>query len=286
MMIVAAALGICIGIILGALGGGGSILTVPALVYALGQPIDLAITESLVIVGITSAVALVTRARAHQVKWGAGICLGAIGGIAAWVGTALARLVDPDAALAAFAVLMVIVSFSLVRRTRKPRRASCERQPDAVSVTTAGNAPRLALVSQPVSTNRQTRVMPSYKSAVKVGAAGIIMGILTGFFGVGGGFVIVPVLVIALAYPMPIAVGTSLLVITLNSAIALTARWTPDALDWSVIVPVTGAAIIGALVGKRLALKVSERTLTRSFAGFLIAVAVYVGLRSIGLAAG
>ncbi|ABG99942.1 possible membrane protein (plasmid) [Rhodococcus jostii RHA1] len=292
MLISAIVLGICIGISLGALGGGGSILTVPALVYVLSQPLQIAVTESLVIVGITSIVAAISHARAGRVKWRAGISLGAVGGVAAWAGTALGRLADPNVALGAFAILLSAVSISLVWRTRPSKLARKRTRNPAVGV--ANRLPALAVVpaSTPAETTAtQLEASPGprterYLTAGKVLTAGIAIGVLTGFFGVGGGFVIVPVLVIALGYPMPIAVGTSLLVITLNSAVALAARSSHDALDWSVVLPVTASAIVGALVGKWLALRTSEKTLTRAFAVLLVAVSVYVGLRSSGLLPG
>lgn len=291
MLIVAAiVLGICIGVALGALGGGGSILTVPALVYVLGQPLQIAVTESLVIVGVTSLFAVISHARADQVRWCAGVALGAIGGVAAWAGTALGRLVQPNVALGAFAVLLLAVSISLVHRTMKPK--SVKQPAQNLSVVHPGKLHKPPLVGASTAAKTATHTIDAdrpiprihpYKTALKVLLAGITIGILTGFFGVGGGFVIVPVLVIALGYPMPIAVGTSLLVITLNSAVALTARTGHGALDWSIILPVTAAAIVGGLLGKILAQRISERTLTRAFAALLVAVSIYVGLRSSGL---
>ncbi|WP_338889328.1 sulfite exporter TauE/SafE family protein [Rhodococcus sovatensis] len=292
MLISAIGLGIFIGISLGALGGGGSILTVPALVYVLSQPLQIAVTESLVIVGITSIVAAISYARAGRVKWRTGISLGAVGGVAAWAGTALGRLVDPNVALGAFSILLLVVSISLVWRTMPFKSATKRTQNPAVGVATRLPAFAAVAAAAPAqATTTQLEASPSprtqrFLTAAKVLIAGITIGVLTGFFGVGGGFVIVPVLVVALGYPMPIAVGTSLLVITLNSAVALAARSSQDALDWSVVLPVTAAAIVGALVGKWLAAKTSEKALTRAFAVLLVMVALYVGLRSSGLLPG
>lgn len=293
MMIFAAiVLGICIGVALGALGGGGSILTVPALVYVLGQPLQIAVTESLVIVGITSLFSAIAHARASQVRWRAGVALGAIGGVAAWAGTALGRLVPPNVVLGTFAVLLLVVSISLVRRTMKPK--SVYQPTDSLQGNDPGKLHELTMVATStiaktvaptIAAGPSPRVHP-YKIAIKVLLAGVVIGILTGFFGVGGGFIIVPVLVIALGYPMPIAVGTSLLVISLNSAVALTARTGHGALDWSIILPVTVAAVVGGLLGKILAQRISAHALTRAFAALLVAVSIYVGLRSSGLLPG
>ena len=113
-------------------------------------------------------------------------------------------------------------------------------------------------------------------------ATATAVGLLTGFFGVGGGFALVPALVLALSFPMPVAVGTSLLIIAINSATALAARATEGMhIDWPVIGIFTAAAIAGTLFGSRLVTKVAPHHLTRAFALLLIAVALYTATRSI-----
>ena len=107
-----------------------------------------------------------------------------------------------------------------------------------------------------------------------------MVGFLTGLLGVGGGFIIVPALVMVLGYPMPIAVGTSLLVIAINSATALAARVGHQTFHWSVIVPFTVAAVAGSLVGHRVAERVRPETLARAFSVLLVAIAGYVAVRS------
>ena len=120
------------------------------------------------------------------------------------------------------------------------------------------------------------------RQALKVAAAATGVGLLTGFFGVGGGFVIVPALVLALGFEMPAAVGTSLLVIAVNSASALTARLGGGiSLDWPLLGVFTLAALAGALAGNRVASRVSPSRLTAAFTGLLIAVAVYSLCRSL-----
>jgi uncharacterized protein len=255
-MLFAVALGVLIGLSLGALGGGGSILTVPALVYVLNEPARAATTESLVIVGITALVAAVGHSRAGHVRWAAGLTVGLIGVVASYAGTALNRSVDPDVLLLAFAGLIVIAAAAMLMRIRGGgSQASSEHA--AVGAGAHGAV-----------------------TAAKVVAAGLLVGFLTGFFGVGGGFVIVPALVMALGYEMPIAVGTSLLVIAINSAAALLARAGHETLHWSVIIPFTLAAIVGSLAGKRVADKVSPLALTRAFVVLLFVVAIYVAVRS------
>ncbi len=118
------------------------------------------------------------------------------------------------------------------------------------------------------------------RTGAKVVAAGLVVGFLAGLLGVGGGFIIVPALVLALRYAMPVAVGTSLVVIAINSAGALLARAGHEQFHWSVIIPFTVAAIGGTLVGKQIADRVAGATLTRVFAVLLVVVAAYVAVRA------
>ncbi|QIS18027.1 sulfite exporter TauE/SafE family protein [Nocardia terpenica] len=281
MILAAVALGAGIGVCLGALGGGGSIITTPVLVYLLDQPFSMAITQSLVIVGISAGVTAIAYARTGHVKWGVGVALGAVGGMAAWGGAALGRLVPAETTLAGFSVLMVLVALSLLKRSTPARRASPRSR---VAVAARSGSATGAVESGTVAEESGTVAgKPAARAALEVVLAGLLIGLLTGFFGVGGGFVIVPVLVIVLGYPMPVAVGTSLLVIALNSATALLARAGHEAIDWSLVLPVTVAAILGSVAGKHLALRISEQTLTRGFATMLLVIAVCVGVRSSGL---
>ena len=115
---------------------------------------------------------------------------------------------------------------------------------------------------------------------VRVAIAGTIVGLLTGFFGVGGGFVIVPALVLALGFTMPEAVGTSLLVIAINSTVALSTRLEAGAIEWHVVIPFTVASLIGVVVGGRLASTRDSTSLQRWFVGLLVAVAAYTAVHS------
>ena len=115
---------------------------------------------------------------------------------------------------------------------------------------------------------------------LRVIVAGTIVGLLTGFFGVGGGFVIVPALVLALGFTMPEAIGTSLLVITINSAVALTTRLQAGAIEWGTVIPFTVASLLGVIVGSRLAHTRDSSSLQRWFVGLLVVVAVYTAARS------
>ena len=293
-LILAAILGVVIGISLGALGGGGSILTVPALVYALGQSPHSATTASLVIVGITAAAGAAAHARAGRVKWSAGTGFGVAGIAASYAGTALNRRMDPNALLLAFAALMLVTAVAMLLRSR-PRDSKAveiptQPLPETVPMTrhrlpygdaaaalppASGDSVRPATVSP----KRATAFGPALLG--KVVLAGVAVGFLTGFLGVGGGFIIVPALVMVLGYPMPVAVGTSLLVIAINSAAALAARVGHQTFHWSVIVPFTLAAIVGSLAGRRASERMRPDTLARAFSGLLIAIAIYVTVRSL-----
>ncbi len=256
MIATAIAIGLGVGLVLGGLGGGGSVLTVPALVFLLGEPPHSAATASLVIVGISSVIGLLVRARAGQIRWVSGFGFGAIGALTAVGGTVLSRRLNPHVLLLAFAALILLAALFMLRPTAEPT---------AAPAGTEFARCRFARVARPAT----------------IVVAGAAAGLATGLFGVGGGFLVVPALVVALGWPMPVAIGTSFLVIVINSAVSLSARITTDSFDWRVIIPVTLAAIIGTLLGKTVADRMSGRSLSRAFAALLVAVAAYTATRSV-----
>lgn len=239
-LILALVAGGVVGLALGALGGGGSVLAVPALIYLLGFTPAAATTASLIIVTATSATALYAHAAAGHVRWKAGTAFAAAGIVpAALAGAAAARLPQP-VLTAAFAGIAALAAMKMLS-----------------PAPSAGAA-------------RQVR-------QVKAAGTGAGLGALTGLLGVGGGFLAVPALVTVLAFEMQAAIGTSLLVITTNSLASLVTRSGGAAgVDWVVMAPFTGAAILGAWDGKRLAAKVSGPLLQRLFAGVLLAVAAFM----------
>jgi hypothetical protein len=264
--------GLLVGLLLGALGGGGSILAVPALVFLLGEDPQQATTGSLVVVGVTALVALVPHARRGHVRIGQGLVFGALGTAGSFIGTMGSALVPEAVLLIAFAALMGVVAFLMVRRSRGPTLAAGGPARGGDGPAGAGETyaagPRL-LSLRPFSCD--------WPRLAKVLVAATAVGLLTGFFGVGGGFLVVPALVLGLSFPMPVAVGTSLLVIAVNSATALAARAGADVhLDWLLIAGFTAAAVAGALVGGRLATKLPGRHLSRAFAALLGVLAVWV----------
>ncbi|OLZ73444.1 integral membrane family protein [Streptomyces sp. IMTB 2501] len=237
VVVLALSAGAVIGLALGALGGGGSVLAVPALIYLLGFTPVAATTASLVIVTVTSATALSAHARDGQVRWRTGLLFAAAGIGPAMLGGALAGHLPGAALTVAFAVVAAAAAVRMLR----PRS----------------------------SAQNTVQVRPG-----RAAAAGAGLGAVTGVLGVGGGFLAVPALVNILGMRMRAAVGTSLLVITVNSLAALVMRaGTAGGLDWGVIGPFAGAAVLGAWDGKRLSARLPGHVLQRVFALVLLTVA-------------
>lgn len=268
-VILAVAAGALIGLSLGALGGGGSIMAVPVLVYALGQSPAQATTGSLVVVGVTSLSAAVAAYRAGNVLLGHGVLFGvvAIGGAAA--GARAATRVPEDVLLAAFAALMLLVGSVMAWRQLRDHRGA--RRPRAAK----------AVLDDPVITFTPTFSCHCPR-ALKVLVTATGVGLLTGFLGVGGGFLVVPALTLALGMPIGYAAGTSLVVITLTSAAALVVRSEIGvAPDWTPVLALTAAAALGGVVGAGLADRTDTTRLSAAFTALVLGVAVYTAVRSI-----
>ena len=263
--LLASPLGLLIGLSLGALGGGGSILAVPALVYAAGQSAKGATTTSLILVAITSVIGIAPHWRARRVRVVPGLLFGLAGVGGSLLGSHWNTAADPDVLLLAFSGVMVAAGVAMLRRAGRQSAAA------PLGSTATGST-----ATQPVV----TVVRADPRTIAKVVAAGSGVGLLTGFFGVGGGFVIVPALVLALSFTMPEAVGTSLLVITINSAVALTTRLQSGAIEWGTVIPFTVASLIGVVIGGRLAGSRNSASLQRWFVGLLFAVATYTAVKS------
>ena len=266
-LLLAVAAGLLIGLSLGALGGGGSILAVPVLVYLLDQSPTEATTGSLVVVGVTSLVGAASARREDNVLLGRGISFGvvAIGGAA--LGAAASTRVPEDILLAAFAALMLLVGGvmawrQLGHRRRVPQHAARPTLDDPIitfSPTFACQCPR----------------------ALKVLIAATIVGGLTGFLGVGGGFLVVPALLLALALPMHQAVGTSLVVITITSAAALAVRaGSGTSPDWTVVLALTIASSLAAVAGAKISDRVGTNRLEPAFTLLVLGVAAYTAFRA------
>lgn len=267
-MTLAVVLGVLIGLSLGALGAGGSVLAVPVLVYIAGQDLATATSVSLVAVGAAAAVATVGHARAKRVRWDAAIQFSAMGAAGSFIGTQLHRKLDEDLTLLMFAVLVLIAAYRML--TACP---TCTKEGEATAIAAedkvAGNQVRTT-----VSASGLARF-----ASPKVLAAGLLVGVLTGLFGVGGGFIIVPALTLALGLNMPTAIATSLAAIVGNAVFALLFRGVGE-VDWGVAVPFTLAMLLGSALGSKLAPKIPAKISLRAFAVVLVGVALATGITS------
>jgi uncharacterized membrane protein YfcA len=264
--LVASPLGFLIGVSLGALGGGGSILAVPVLVFVAGQTPAEATTTSLLVVGSAAVVGAARHRRDGRVRLGPGLLLGLVGIGGSLAGSALNRRLDGDVLLLAFAGLILFAAWRIVAGC-----PSCTRvgERDAVGAEPRREGGRVAVRAGPMTGAR----------ALELVAAGTAVGFLTGLFGVGGGFVIVPALALVLRYSMPQAIGTSLVVIAVNTAMAFTARL-GGTIDWATTVPFAVAAMVGVGTGTRIADRIAPQAMQRSFAALLVALALYTGGRA------
>ena len=242
MLALALALAALIGLSLGLLGGGGSILTVPVLVYVLGVAAKPAIAMSLPVVGVTSLVGAALHWRLGNVRVPTALTFGALAMVGAFAGAKLSVFLSGAAQLALLAVVMLAAAGAMLRGGG----------PQAGNTT--ATPPRLALLI-PV-------------------ALGV--GVLTGLVGIGGGFLVVPALVLLAGLPMKQAVGTSLLVIAMNSASGFAGYLGTVDLDWRFLAWFTTVAVIGALAGTALVSRVPQAALKRAFAVFLLAAGVFV----------
>ncbi|QYX75246.1 sulfite exporter TauE/SafE family protein [Streptomyces akebiae] len=244
MIAVVIAASLLIGVALGVLGGGGSILTVPVLVYLAGMETKEAIATSLFVVGVTSAAGVVSHARGGRVRWRTGLLFGLAGMTGAYAGGRLAVFVPDTVLLSAFALMMIATAVAMIRGRR--------RQPET-----------------------EHRDFPVPHVLVD----GIAVGLVTGLVGAGGGFLVVPALALLGGLPMGVAVGTSLLVIAMKSFAGLAGYLAVVHIDWGFAALVTAAAVVGGLLGGRLAGSIPQERLRESF-GWFVAV---TGLLVLGL---
>lgn len=235
-------LSVLIGLSLGLLGGGGSILTVPILSYVAGLNPKEAITMSLFVVGLTSIVSATTHARKGHVKWRTGLLFGAAGMAGAFGGGQLGNLVPGKVLMIAFAAMMLATSVSMIKGRRQRPGAN------------------------------PTGELPVAKTLL----VGGVVGLITGLVGAGGGFMIVPALVLLGGLSMSAAVGTSLLVISMNSLAGFAGHISSLELDWALTGAVSAAAVIGALVGASLAGRIHEVALRKGFGFFVLAMGTFV----------
>lgn len=241
MLVVGLALSILIGISLGLLGGGGSILTVPVIHYVLGVETHAAIAASLVVVGTTSLAALIPHARAHRVQWRTGFLFGAASMVGAYGAGRVAKYIPSELLMAGFGAMMFVTAVAMLRR--KPPSA---KAPD--------HRASLALIL----------------------VEGLVVGAVTGLVGAGGGFLVVPALVLLGGLPIAQAIGTSLLVIAMKSFAAFAGSAGDVNLDFRLIGAVAVMAVIGSVLGGWLAGKIPASRLQKLFGWFIVVMAVFV----------
>ena len=266
MLLLGVLLSVVMGVTLGLLGGGGSILAVPILIYVLGFEVKSAIATSLLVVATTSAASLLQHARAGNVHWRIGLVFGMVAMAGSYGGGRLAAWVPGTVLLTLFAAMMVATAVAMLRSVRR-----CDRSGD--------DSPAPGAVA----------ALPY----AKIAAEGLAVGAFTGLVGAGGGFLVVPALAILSGLPMRAAVGTSLLVIAMKSLSGFAAYVTHVSIDYELAAVVVIAAVGGALVGARLTSAVSPQRLRAAFAWFVLAMAVVIlvqqapagGARQLGVAA-
>lgn len=259
----AAPLGALIGAVLGILGGGGAILTIPILVYVFRLHPHDATSASLVIIGVSSALAAGRHARRGMVEWRTVLVMATVGAIGTYAGSLASAAVDGQVLVVLLAALLVVVAGLMLRHTTPPDAPNSPDSPDSPDTdASAAGAPAPT---------------PPPPALLQTAALAVGLGALTGFFGVGGGFAIVPALVLILGFRPALAIGTSLAVIAVNSVSALAARLGQGVtLDWPLVATFTAAAMLGSLVGEYAGRRLDPARLTTAFAGLLLAVAAYM----------
>lgn len=237
--------GFCMGLIIAALGAGGSLFIVPILLYLLHQPVHVATGTSLAVVGAAALVGTIGHFRKGNLDLHSALLFGAASMAAAPAGAWMHRFVSERATLISFAGLLFAASARMLFGAAPPPSKS--QRPDAL------------------------RVLP----------LGLLLGLLTGFLGVGGGFIIVPVLCWGAKLPLRLAIGTSLAVIAMTSATGIIGHWMQGNVNVGLLVSCGTGAMLGAIVGARLSGKLPERPIRYAFATMAAALGVYMLVRSV-----
>lgn len=246
MILLIFAIGFGIGTLLGLLGGGGSILTVPALVYLVGQSPQVAVTASLAIVGANSAVGAFLHGTHGALNWRVALIFGGVGMVMAYLSAGVSKSISPVLLMVIFAVLMLVIGAMMV--LYHPQQGGHDN---------------------PIS-------------LYKVILSGATVGALTGFLGVGGGFVIVPALVMLVGLPMKQAIGTSLVIIAMNSVSGFIGHLGGEPIDTVLIFAFVMAGMAGTFVGVEMGRRISPDMLRKGFAGFVIVLAFFLLIDNMG----
>lgn len=239
MILLVAALSLLMGLSLGLLGGGGSILAVPMLVYVVGLGAKQAIATSLLVVGATSVSCAVQHARAGHVRWRTGLVFGVVAMIGAYLGGLVAGFIPGGVLLGLFAMMMVLAAVAMLRRRGSRASRAAERS----------------------------------FSFWKISLDGLVVGAATGLVGAGGGFLVVPALLLFGGLGMRAAIGTSTLVIAMKSFAGFAGHAAHVTVDLQLAALVISAAVLGSIVGARLAHRTDPARLRRGFAVFVLLMA-------------
>jgi uncharacterized membrane protein YfcA len=239
----AVALGLLVGVSLGFFGGGGSILTVPLFVYVLGLDPKVGIASSLIVVGVASLAALIQHWRARNVELRTGLLFGLAGMCGAYLGGRAGAFVDGALLMLLFASMMALTALAMWRGRRAPPLRAARRAPGR-------------LVAQ-----------------------GLAVGVFTGLIGAGGGFLIVPALALWAGLPMPAAVGTSLLVIVMNSVAGYAGYAAHVAVEAPLVAAVGACAVAGSALGTALARRTDPARMRHAFAAFVLVMAALILVR-------
>lgn len=248
MSIVAILAVIAMGVILGMTGGGGSIMAVPILIYLMGVDEKVAIATSLLLVGATSAVALIGYARGKNIDYRVGAIFGVFGMIGAYIGGFGARFIPGSVLIALFAGLMLVAAFAMFRPSKEEASATDEK-----------------------------KKLPMLPIALE----GIVVGAVTGLVGAGGGFLVVPALVLMSGLSMKRAIGTSLMVITMKSFAGFAGYVAHVPVDWTLAGQMIALSVVGALIGSFAAGYVDGARLKQGFGVFVLMMGAFVLLQQL-----
>ncbi len=255
--------GLATGLVLGLLGSGGSIVILPALVYLLGVPIKSAIAMTLGTVGLTAAIAAAAHWRRGNVNIPVAAIFGTFGAAGTFAGTRLGLITPEAVQITLFAAVMYAAAWRMFR---------------PATLAPAGDG---ALLRLDAAENGATLVVIDARRAGGIAALGIGVGVLAGVVGVGGGFLIVPALVLLAGLPMKEAIGTSLAIVTANTAVGFAGYLGKVAIDYRLLAIFVVVAIAGSLVGTAVSRRLSAMALKRGFSVFLVVVATYIVARQI-----
>lgn len=260
-------IGSIIGLILGLTGAGGSVFAVPLLVFVLQLPVQEAIAISLGAVAISALFGFLIRLKSNDIVWLPGIVFAVVGSATAPLGNFANRYVSAEIILISFSVLVIVVAFRMWRSAQQePAMAAAVR----ANTAKEASAP-LALCRY--NQNKQFQLRLPCIASISVGA--VATGLLSGFFGVGGGFIIVPTLLFLTSMPIKQAIATSLFIIALVSSagflsfISSSSQW-----DLNILLEVAGGGLIGMLIGIGISRYLAGPTLQKAFAVSMLGIAM------------